>query len=285
MEDFLIYNTLEHGKYPDSFKDNYHCHILCRSGEMQFSAVGKSFIAGPGDLVIWQMTTTIDKVRYSEDFDADFLIISNPFLNLYNPEQVWATKGYVYIKTHPVFHLATGEWDVIEADFAQFRSRIYADDVLFHEDKIGRLFQLLLMDMWSIYSREMERMDVDETSARFFMKFLLLVQQNCKVQRELAWYADKLCVTPKYLSAICQGITGKPGSYWIEYYTVHEILLMLNNPDLTLADIVDRMHFPAPPMLTRYLKRAIGQTPSEYRKGKSDKNTGNIGHNYSNVIR
>ena len=76
------------------------------------------------------------------------------------------------------------------------------------------------------------------------------------------------CVTPKYLSAICQSITSKPGSYWIEYYTVHEILLMLNNPNLTLSDIVDRMHFPAPPMLTRYLKRAIGQTPSEYRKGK-----------------
>ena len=268
MEDFLIYNTLEHGKFPDSFKDNYHCHILCRSGEMQFSAVGKEFTAGPGDLVIWQMTTAVDKFKYSEAFDADFIMISNPFLNLYNPEQVWATKGYVYIKTHPVFHLEPDEWDVIEADFAQFRRRIYANDVLFHEDKVGRLFQLLLMDMWSIYSREMEKMDADETSARIFMKFLLLIQHNCKEQRELAWYADNLCVTPKYLSAICQGITGKPGSYWIEYYTVHEILLMLNNPDLTLSDIVDRMHFPAPPMLTRYLKRAIGQTPSEYRKGK-----------------
>ena len=35
--------------------------------------------------------------------------------------------------------------------FAQFRRRIYADDVLFHEEKVGRIFQLLLMDMWSIY--------------------------------------------------------------------------------------------------------------------------------------
>ena len=55
-----------------------------------------------------------------------------------------------YIKTHPVFHLEPDEWEVIEADFAQFRKRIYADDVLFHEDKVGRLYQLLLMDMWSI---------------------------------------------------------------------------------------------------------------------------------------
>ena len=48
MEDFLIYNSLEHRKYPDAFKDNYHCHILCRSGEMQFTAVGKEFPPAPG---------------------------------------------------------------------------------------------------------------------------------------------------------------------------------------------------------------------------------------------
>ena len=268
MEDFLIYNTLGDGKHPDAYKENYHCHILCRSGEMKFDAVGKTFTAGPGDLVIWQMTTAISHVRYSADFDADFVLISNPFLNLYNPEQVWATKGYVYIKSHPVFHLENDEWDVIEADFEQFRHRIHSRFDLFYEDKVGRVFQLLLMDMWGIYSREMEKMDTDETSARIFMKFLCLVQQNCRAQREVAWYADRLCVTPKYLSAICQKITGKSASYWIEYYTLHEILLLLNNPDLTLTDVTDRMHFPAPPMLTRYFKRATGRTPSEYRAGK-----------------
>ena len=133
MEDYLIYNTLGDGKYPDSFKENYHCHILCRSGEMRFEAMGNPFTAGPGDLVIWQMTTRISNVIYSDDFDADFLLISNPFLNLYNPEQVWATKGYVYIKTHPVFHLESDEWD--------------------------------------IYSREMEKAGTDENSAQVFMRF------------------------------------------------------------------------------------------------------------------
>ena len=56
--------------------------------------------------------------------------------------------------------------------------------------------------------------------------------------------------------------------YWIEYYAVHEILLLLNDPALTLTEVTDRMHFPAPPMLTRYLKRTIGKTPSEYRSGQ-----------------
>lgn len=265
MEDFLMFNTLEDGKYPDAYKDNYHGHILCRSGEMRFDAVGKTFTAGPGDLVIWQMTTAISNVQYSAGFDADFVLISNPFLNLYNPEQVWATKGYVYIKSHPVFHLEPGEWEVIEADFNQFRRRIHSKFELFYDEKVGRVFQLLLMDMWAIYSREMEKADTDETSSSIFMRFLTSLRQNCREQREVAWYASELCVTPKYLSAVCQKITGKGAAYWIEYYTLHEILLLLNNPALTLTEVTDRMYFPAPPMLTRYLKRTIGMTPSEYR--------------------
>ncbi|MBQ1751768.1 MAG: AraC family transcriptional regulator [Bacteroidales bacterium] len=100
------------------------------------------------------------------------------------------------------------------------------------------------------------------------MRFLTLVHENCKEQREVSWYAGELCIKPKYLSAICQKITGKSALYWIEYYTVHEILLLLNNPSLTLTEVTDMMHFPAPPMLTRYLKRTIGKTPSEYRSGQ-----------------
>ena len=111
----------------------------------------------------------------------------------------------------------------------------------------------------------MEKANADETSSSIFLRFLTLLRQNCREQREVAWYASELCVTPKYLSAVCQKITGKGAAYWIEYYTLHEILLLLNNPALTLTEVTDRMHFPAPPMLTRYLKRTIGMTPSEYR--------------------
>ena len=266
MEDYLIYNTIGDGMFPDAFRDKYHCHILCRSGRMEFSAMGKPFTAESGDFVIWQMTTAITDISYSEDFDADFLLVTNQFLNMYNPEQVWATKGYIYIKSNPVFHLEADEWDIIESDFDQFRRRIHSGRILFHDEMVGRVFQLLLMDMWDIYSREMERMDTDDTSARILMRFLYLVQQNCRQSREVAFYADKLCITPKYLSAVCQKMTGKNASYWIEYYAAREILLLVNNPELSLTEISDMMNFPAPPMLTRYLKRVLGKTPSEYRK-------------------
>ena len=88
MQDYQIYNTLADFVRPDAFHKDYHIHLLCKGGKMFFFCGHKSFEVTAGDFLIWQMTTAIDKVRYSDDFDADFLMISNPFLNLYNPEQV-----------------------------------------------------------------------------------------------------------------------------------------------------------------------------------------------------
>ena len=266
MLDYLIYNTLTDGVRPDTFHSDYHVHLLCRGGRMDFSLNGKLQKVEAGDLLIWQMTTDFTDITYTEDFNADILMISNPFLVNYNPEQVWATKGYMYIKANPVFHLESDEWEMMETDFLQFYQRIGSGRMLFRDEKIGLLFATLLYDLWDIYSREMEKAESEDIVSRRFFQFLLAVQQNCQKEREVAYYSNLLNITPKYLSEISHAITGKPASYWIEYYAAHELVKLLSDQRLTLTDIVDRMHFSSQPMLTRYLKRVTGKTPSEYRK-------------------
>ena len=91
--------------------------------------------------------------------------------------------------------------------------------------------------------------------------------RNCRKHREVAWYGSRLNLAPKYLSEISKDITGRPASDWIESYTAQELVKLLNESSLTLTQIVDEMHFSSQAMLTRYLKRTLGKTPSEYRKG------------------
>lgn len=266
MPDYLIHNTLADELLPDAFHGDYHVHLLCRGGRMAFSLGSRPQTVQAGDLLIWQMTTDFADIRYSEDFNADMLMISGAFLTIYNPEQVWATKGYMYIKANPVFHLESDEWEMIETDFLQFWQRIGSDRHLFHEEKIGTMLTMLLYDMWDIYSREMEKAESEDIVSRRFLQFLVAVQQHCSKDREVAFYSQLLNISPKYLSEISHAITGKPASYWIEYYTAHELVKLLSDTRLSLTEIVDRMHFSSQPMLTRYLKRTVGKTPSEYRK-------------------
>jgi len=268
-DSYLIYNTVRDNIFSDAFKDNYHVHILCHKGQMRFSTARKSFVSEAGHLVIWQMTTPIHDISYSDDFDADFLMIDNRFLGLYNPERMYATKGYVFIKNQPSMPLSETSLKVLSEDFKQFTMRIHGEKHLFHDEIIGRLLQILLFDMWNAIEEELDHTVIDDNQSRIFLQFIFLVQEHCTTQREVQFYSDKMCIVPKYLSQICRQVTGQPASFWIEHFATNRLKRMLDDTQLTFTDIADQMNFSTMSFFSRYVKKTLGVTPSEYRKQKS----------------
>lgn len=265
MEDVKLMNTAKDGCMPSDFTNSYHVHIIVRCGEMTFSDRRRIHTAGLNDFVIWQMSNTIEDVSYSDDFEADFLLVSSDFLGLYNPEMIWAVKGYIFIKMNPVFPLNGKSLEYLNGDFLQFRYRLDNTNALFFNDVIGRVLQIFLFDIWDVYSTSIQNMQTDDNSARIFISFLNLVQKNSMTKRDVAFYASELCITPKYLSQISQMVSNQPASNWIEYYAAFEIVRMLNNPSLTLTDISERMNFSSNSHFSRYCKRVTGMKPTEYR--------------------
>ena len=262
--DVLLLNTQKDQRLPSQFTDKYHLHILCRKGEARFRFNDQTFHIVAHDLVIWQMSSKITDVTYSDDFDADFLLVSQNFLGMFNPEMVWAAKGFVFIKLNPVFHLAPDEWQICINDFALFRDRLERKHI-FRQDVVGRLLQIFLFDMWNIYSREIEQMKFSNSTALAFLRFLDEVSKQCATHREVTFYADKLCITPKYLSEICRKVSNISASEWISYYTRNVILRMLDDTSLMLTDISDRLRFYNYSHFCRYVKKLLGVSPTVYR--------------------
>lgn len=268
-EGIALFNTALTDKRPSDYTENHHVHILCHRGEARFRCNGREAEIHPDDLVIWQQSSDIDAVVYSDDFVADFLVVSVEFLARYNPEMTWAAKGFIYIKLHPVFHLLPEEYDRCMADFKQFRERM-AEQNLFRTDIQGRLLQIFLFDMWDIYSREMDKMKFSNNTARIFLNFLDCVEQHCKTQREAAYYASELCITPKYLSDVCRKVSEVSALDWIKYYTIHELTKVLKDFSLTIAEASDSMNFKSPSHFSRMVRELLGVSPSEYRHSIRD---------------
>ena len=263
---YLIYNTRTDNLYPDTFRESYHVHILVHAGEMNFSTKRKSFVAHANDLVIWQMTTPMLNITYSPDFDADFLLISNEFLGKFNPEMIYATKGYVFIKNQPVIPLQGVFLVLMSQDFKLCWQRIRKEKYLFQDEAVGCLLQLFLYDLWNVIEDELTITEIDDNTSRIFLQFLFLLQEHCKKEREVQFYSDKLFIVPKYLSEICRNVSGIPASTWIESFTANELKHLLNNRQLTLTDIADEMNFSSMSFFSRYVKKVLGVSPSEYRK-------------------
>jgi hypothetical protein len=88
-------------------------------------------------------------------------------------------------------------WRCLNGDFTQFRHRLANEDALFHDDVIGRVLQIFLFDIWDMYSASIQNMQTDDNSARIFIKFLNLAQKHSLTNRDVAFYASELCITPK----------------------------------------------------------------------------------------
>lgn len=267
--DLLVVNTKRDGAQLDDYVGRYHVHILCHGGKATFTSSGRDFAIKQGDFAIWQMGAAITDIWQSDDFDADVLLVSKIFLIENNPENIWATKGYIYIKKNPVFCLTDEEKSVIAKDFHHFSDTL-ASNHLFRREILGKLLQIFLYNLWNIYAREIERQGLaSNVRAMLFYRFMDLIRQYAAEHRELTYYSDRLCVTAKYLSEVCRAESGYPASHWIGGYATQELATMLHNPNLTFTEIADRMNFYNQAHLSRYTKKMLGMTPSEYRKAMS----------------
>jgi AraC-like DNA-binding protein len=260
-----LINTKRDGLLVTEFVGKYHVHVLVRQGQMTFSDGKNSFTSRQNDLAIWQMSNTIQRIECSDDFEADVLLLSGEFLQQFNPEMVWASKGFVFIRINPSFHLDEEALRLMNDDFALFRNRLSMQETGFKREILGRVMQIFIYDLWTVCQHGLSQMDTNDNIARIFLRFLTLAQQNARTEREVAFYADLLCITPKYLSQVSRTITGLPASGWIQFYASFELVSLLNDTTKTLTEVSDLMHFENVSHFSRYVKKTLGKTPSEFR--------------------
>lgn len=97
--------------------------------------------------------------------------------------------------------------------------------------------------------------------------FFRLLHEFFSSRRDVSFYADRLCLTSKYLARVIQQVTGHTPAYWIADFTVREAKTLLKATTLTVTELSERMNFPNSSFFARYFRRHAGVSPQEYRKG------------------
>ena len=95
--------------------------------------------------------------------------------------------------------------------------------------------------------------------------FVELVRRHFRISHDVAFYADKLCVTVKYLSQVVKEKSGTPALEFIEQYVITECKALLLSTRMSIQQIADELHFPSQSVFGKYFKRVTGVSPREYR--------------------
>lgn len=140
---------------------------------------------------------------------------------------------------------------------------------IFRNVIIRNYLQNLLLEFYDKLQRysDMHR-HTFETSSRqteLFHRFVSLVHDNSLGEREVAFYADKMCISTRYLSTIVRSVTHHTAKEFIDHRVTLEIKNLLASTDLSVQEIAFSMHFPDQSYLGRFFKKHTGMSPTEYR--------------------
>lgn len=109
---------------------------------------------------------------------------------------------------------------------------------------------------------------INNRNMRLFEEFMHLLTENFRKEHQIGFYADKLCLTPKYLSLLIKQTSGRSVSDWIDYCIIMEAKSLLRYSDLSIQQVAYTLHFPTPSFFGTYFKRHVGITPGEFRHGE-----------------
>ena len=122
------------------------------------------------------------------------------------------------------------------------------------------------MQRFSTRYQEHRATGLSTHQSELFRRFIALVKEHCFRERGVPFYADKLCISTRYLAAVVRNTTHEPVKAHIDRAVVLEIKSLLQSTDLSVQEIAYRLHFPDQSYLGRYFKKHTGQSPSAFRK-------------------
>ena len=256
----MVFRLLVQQTPPFVINDHRLGIITCGEGEVNFNLVdhhlteGTLIYIGPG--------TIITPIRFSNDLELQgiglFADFPMPFADGQFPS---AFNGQVRDFQLPVAKedLQTARnildtlWHLVhQPDYHRQTASSLVAALMHHYD---RLFHQQADNLAATRSREQT----------IFDRFILLVNQHCREQHQISYYAERLCLTERYLGTIVRQTSGTTAKEWIDRALIARIKVELRHTDKSVARISEEMNFPNPSFFSKYFKRLTQQTPAQYR--------------------
>ena len=244
--DFLAMNAPELG---------HTCmHLLCTAGEGSFVFNERCYHIVKNDLVVMPYPNRAKNLAAAPGMEVEWFAADNKFLHSLLPSNNYSIGGSISLNQNPVIKVDDRQAEILLEDFRRLRDRLNDRHLLFYREMMGSLCLTMMYDIFELHAR---RDATDTHSDRTGI---------CRTEREVRYFAERLNVSPKYLSATVKRVTGHSVSSFINRATVSILKKKLNDERLSLTQIADQMNFNTLSYFSRYCAKHLGLSPSDYRR-------------------
>ena len=158
---------------------------------------------------------------------------------------------------------------MLAADYDLLRVAVEQPNLVARNKMITALLVHLLLTLYNASDRpeNTTQKDNSKRSRQLLNHFFELVGENIlSGQRNIPFYAERLCVSERYLFKVCKKETGKTPKDLINEFLVGQIKNALLTTEMTHQQIADQFDFPDQSAFGQFFKRQEGMSPSEFRQ-------------------
>ena len=278
-DDFFIMNINE---YEDKMKLlRYPCRLdgylamFCISGNLKMDIDLNTFEIKENSLMINIPGSIIRVSEFKEDSlrETRFIVVgmSAEFMSSIKMDFSKLFNESITIMSNPCITLSEKEANLSYSYLSLVNTILEDEAIRSNKEIISGLVSSVFYFLGSIWSQrinEASKHISNKASTRAkvtFDQFIKLVTEHHSTERNMTFYADKLFLTPKYLSKLVKSISGRSAPDWINSFVILEAKNMLKYSDMNIKGIVYKLHFANQSVFYKFFKSHTGMTPSEYR--------------------
>ena len=261
---FIIENAHLMGEYPFSFKCGGHLGWTCINGMCKGTIDGTPFELNPRSTLIVLHDSEVGIEWSSADFLFHVTYMSQEFAQTIQIHNHFGVM--MQIRNLPVYRLSEKQFSInmkyldLMIESMQDEGNSYREQVLYRLQEAQYLTILRHLQQ----NEEEQNTHLSKTGD-LATRFSTLLELDYMYHRDVAFYADRLCVTPKALSGNIKKISGLTAGQWIDRRITFAAKHLLGNSCLSVKDVSYALGFDDPSAFGKYFKRQVGINPRDYR--------------------
>ncbi|MGN0232986.1 MAG: helix-turn-helix domain-containing protein [Bacteroidaceae bacterium] len=248
--------------------------LFCLDGELEFSINLKRYRL-TSDMMTIAFAGDIVQIHRGRVFEAYAVLLSSDYLNDLQIDFRQRSNFYIDAHNNAIVNVPHAELESIAPYYPLLKTNMEKHRPECPEIIHGlvRAFSYSVIAIMQAY-RQTGAETNPEAAPRcqqLFDKFMALLKLHHSSERGVKFYANRLCLTPNYLSGVIKDYSGKSATAWINEYVILEAKIMLKNTDLSIQEIAYKLNFATQSAFGKYFKLQTGMNPKSYRKGNIEK--------------
>ena len=266
--DILLYDDIRKAPIPEGPRRMTFIFIaLCTEGSARYTIDTEAKEVKKNDVVIISERHVVENLSGSAGLNGLCMVMSMDFYHETVRNVSDISSMLIFSKANPVVSLTEREAEVFKGYFRLLKAKTAETEHPFRRNVVQALVLAMFYDLSGVFRRLRAAGEGRSPRAEvIFTEFIRLVEAHFRSERRVAWYAEQMCITPKYLAETVRQVSHRTPNEWIDNYVSLELRLLLKNSSKSIKEIASDMNFPNQSFLGKYFKEHVGMSPSAYRR-------------------